>query len=164
MGELKKNAWSSLGLYKCRDGDAEGTCWSHSPGSICKWNLMPHRRALCLLIPLCSHGVPLPRWCIQVSCQEHLPSDSGEYTLDRSWGCRQQSSVEIPHPTSGSPSEPRCGQFLVQWNGFQLYMMGNADARWRTAKCTQLFHLFYFIFVIYIVHNPGSNYFGHIFL
>lgn len=68
-------------------------------------------------------------------------------------------ATELCRNTSPSfrvlPSEPRPAKVLVRYE----YWGGRKSWKW-----TQLFHLFYFIFVIYIVHNPGSNYFGHVFL
>lgn len=80
-------------------------------------------------------------------------------------GRREQSS----HRNTSAPimvlrPEPKCARVLVHCRQFQTAVYGWMLMLGKELKRAQLFHLFYFIFVIYIVHNPGSNYFGHIFL
>ena len=94
------------------------------------------------------------------------PPSTSEWRVHpgRPWCCGPQSSIEVPHPSSG-PS-------LLSWDvpgtwcnadGSTLLSMDKFWCWIKNWKMCSIFHLFYFIFVIYIVHNPGSNYFGHIF-
>lgn len=113
-----------------------------SPAALKEWLLSP---------PICTSSEPVVDGACAgvdgVFCQD--PRPSGKCTCD---GHRAPQKYLTPVSGSALLSLDLPGSW-DNANGFELTSVGKCRCWMKNWKCAQLFHLFYFIFVIYIVHT-----------